>query len=167
MPLVYEELRRLAHSYMRKERSDHTLQATVLVHEAYMRLIEQREMNWANRAHFFGVAAHLMRLILIDHARRHRTEKRGSGQRAVQIERVALFAEEQYDDLIALDAALNSLAAVDERMAKVVELRFFTELSVEETAEVLGVSPKTVKRDWRFARVWLARQLREPRSASV
>jgi RNA polymerase sigma factor (TIGR02999 family) len=158
LPLVYDELRRLAAGYMSRERPDHSLQATALVHEAYLRLIDQRQ-NWQNRAHFFGVCAHLMRLILVDHARRHRSGKRGGVLHKVPLEQVLLFAEEQYDDLLALDEALERLAARDPRMVRVVELRFFADLSVEETATVLGVSQETVKRDWRVARTWLHAEL--------
>lgn len=159
IPLVYAELRRIAAAQMRKERPDHSLQPTALVHEAYMRLIDQREKNWQNRAHFFAVAAHLMRLILVDHARKHRAVKHGGDVRRVPMEHIQLSSEKDYDDLIALDDALNKLAERDPRMVRVIELRYFADLSVEETAEVLQVSTKTVKRDWQLARPWLHAEL--------
>lgn len=158
-PLVYGELRRLSRSFLRRERPDHSLQPTALVHEAYLRLMDQRSITWQNRAHFFGVAAQLMRMILVDHARRHRAVKHGGGRVKVTLEKIQLFNEEQYDELLALDEALAELAKVDARAVRVVELRFFAELTNEETAEVLGVSPKTVKRDWQLARPWLHRFL--------
>jgi RNA polymerase sigma-70 factor (ECF subfamily) len=161
IPVVYDELRRLAGSYMRRERVDHTLQATALVHEAYLKLIEQRAVNWQSRAHFFGVAAQLMRRILIDHARGHTREKRGGEQKKVSLDEVFLFSEQQADELLAVDDSLNLLAKIDPRQARVVELRFFGGLSVEEAAEVLGVSPKTVKRDWSVAKAWLYADLKE------
>ena len=167
LPLVYDELRSLARRYMRRERPDHTLRPTILAHDAYMRLIDQREKNWSNRAHFFAMAAHLIRLLLIDHAREYNAERRGGGKAIkVTLDRVQLFHKEQFDDLIALDDALTSLAKYDKRMSDVVELRFFAELSVEETAEVLKVSTKTVKRDWKFARAWLARKLNGDREGA-
>ena len=161
MPVVYAELRRLAGSYMRRERSDHTLQATALVHEAYLKLIEQRAVNWQSRAHFFGVAAQLMRRILIDYARGHTRDKRGGEQKKVSLDEVLLFSEQQSDKLLAVDDSLNLLAKMDPRQARVVELRFFAGLSVEEAAEALGVSPKTVKRDWSVAKAWLYADLKE------
>jgi RNA polymerase sigma factor (TIGR02999 family) len=161
MPVVYNELRRLAGSYMRRERADHTLQATALVHEAYIRLIDQRSVNWQSRAHFFGVSAQLMRRILIDHARGHTREKRGGDQKKVSLEDVVLFAERQADELLAVDDSLNALAKIDPRQARVVELRFFGGLSVEEAADVLGVSPKTIKREWSVAKAWLAADLKQ------
>jgi len=161
MPVVYAELRRLAGSYMRRERSDHTLQATALVHEAYLKLIEQRAVNWQSRAHFFGVAAQLMRRILIDYARGHTRDKRGGEQKKVSLDEVLLFSEQQSDKLLAVDDSLNLLEKIDARQARVVELRFFGGLSVEEAAEVLGVSPKTVKRDWSVAKAWLYADLKE------
>jgi RNA polymerase sigma factor (TIGR02999 family) len=148
IPVVYDELRKLAGSYMRRERVDHTLQATALVHEAYLKLIEQRSVNWQSRAHFFGVAAQLMRRILIDHARSHAREKRGGEQKKVSLDEAFVFSEQQADELLAVDDSLNRLEKIDPRQTRVVELRFFGGLSVEEAAEVLGVSPKTVKRDW-------------------
>ena len=159
--VVYDELRRLAGSYMRRERVDHTLQATALVNEAYLKLIEQRAVNWQSRAHFFGVAAQLMRRILIDYARGHTREKRGGEQKKVSLDEVFLFSEQQADELLAVDDSLNLLAKMDPRQARVVELRFFAGLSVEEAAEALGVSPKTVKRDWSVAKAWLYADLKE------
>ncbi len=158
-PIVYEELRRLARHYMRGERSGHTLQTTALVNEAYLRLVDFTSMSWQNRAHFFAVAAQLMRRILVDHARRHNL-KRGAGFQHVPLEDTAIFAGERDPDFVALDLALRELAAMDARKAQVVELRFFGGLSVEETAEVLKVSPVTVMRDWSSARAWLYRELR-------
>ena len=161
IPVVYDELRRLAGSYMRRERVDHTLQATALVHEAFLKLIEQRSVNWQGRAHFFGVAAQLMRRILIDHARGHVRQKRGGEQKKVSLDEAFVFSEKQADELLAVDDSLNLLAKLDPRQARVVELRFFGGLSVEEAAEVLGVSPKTVKRDWSIAKAWLYADLKE------
>jgi RNA polymerase sigma-70 factor, ECF subfamily len=158
MPLVYGELRRLAGHYMSRERSDHTLQPTALVHEAYLRLVDQNS-EWQNRAHFFGVAAQLMRQILVDHARTHRAAKRGGGQQKVPLDEALVFSEEKSAELLALNEALERLAKFDARQARVVELRFFAGLSVEETAEVLGVSGKTVQREWNVARAWLMREL--------
>ena len=161
IPMVYAELRRLAASYMRKERCDHTLQATALVHEAYLKLIEQRSVNWQSRAHFFGIAAQIMRRILVDHARGHLRDKRGGGQQEVPLDEAIIFAPEQSGELINLDEALNRLATLDPRQAKIVELRFFGGLNVDETAEVLGISPKTVKRDWSVAKAWLHGELKQ------
>jgi len=161
IPVVYDELRRLAGSYMRRERVDHTLQATALVNEAYLKLIEQRAVNWQSRAHFFGVSAQLMRRILIDHARGHTREKRGGEQKKVSLDEAFVFSEKQADELLAVDDSLNLLTKIDPRQARVVELRFFGGLSVEEAAEVLGVSPKTVKRDWSVAKAWLYADLKE------
>jgi RNA polymerase sigma-70 factor (ECF subfamily) len=161
MPVVYDELRRLAGSYMRRERSDHTLQATALVHEAYLKLVEQHSIDWQSRAHFFGIAAQLMRRILIDHARGHSRDKRGGEHQKVSLDEAFVFAEQRADELIAVDDSLNRLAKIDPRQAHVVELRFFGGLSVEEAGEVLGVSPKTVKRDWSVAKAWLYADLKE------
>jgi RNA polymerase sigma-70 factor, ECF subfamily len=161
IPVVYDELRRLAGGYMRRERVEHTLQATALVHEAYLKLVEQRSVNWQSRAHFFGVAAQLMRRILIDHARGHARQKRGGEQKKVALDEVLVFAEQQADELLAVDESLDRLAEIDPRQGRVVELRFFGGLSVEESAEVLGVSPKTVKRDWSVAKAWLYADLKE------
>jgi RNA polymerase sigma factor (TIGR02999 family) len=161
IPLVYDELRRLARSYMRRERTDHTLQATALVHEAYLKLVEQRSTNWQSRAHFFGVAAQVMRRILIDHARGHLRQKRGGEYEKVVLDEGLIFSPEQSAELLAVDEALKRLARRDERQARVVELRFFGGLSVEEAAAVLGISPKTVKRDWSVAKAWLYAELKE------
>jgi len=159
MPLVYSELRRIASRYLQAERSDHTLQSTALVNEAYVRLTSQELPQWQNRAHFFAVAAQLMRQILVDHARRHRASKRGGHFYKLALE----DAEEQQQpvdvDIIALDDALKSLAAMDSQQSRVVELKFFGGLSNEDTADVLGVSTSTVKRDWTTARAWLYREL--------
>ena len=157
MPLVYQELRRLAASYLRVERPDHTLQPTALVHEAYLRLVDQRGVNWQNRAHFFGIAAQMMRRILVDHARRRQAAKRDATALRLQ----TTGEEGSHDpELLALDHALCGLESLDSRQARIVELRFFGGLTVEETAEVAGVSPATVKREWRTARAWLAREIR-------
>ena len=159
MPLVYSELRRIANRHLQAERSDHTLQSTALVHEAYVRLTNQQLPQWQNRAHFFAVAAQLMRQILVDHARSHRASKRGG-----EVYKLALDdAEDQQKpidiDIVALDDALKSLTAMDAQQGKVVELKFFGGLSNEDTAEVLGISTSTVKRDWTTARAWLFREL--------
>src|SRR5271165_1165002 len=157
-PIVYDELRRLARHYMRGERSGHTLQTTALVNEAYLRLVDFKSMSWENRAHFFAVAAQLMRRILVDHARR-RNLKRGAGFQHVHLEDTAVLGGQREPNFVALDDALQGLAEVDPRKAQVVELRFFGGLTVEETAEVLKVSPVTVLRDWSTARAWLYREL--------
>jgi RNA polymerase sigma factor (TIGR02999 family) len=159
LPLVEAELRRLARHYMRGERTGHTLQATALVNEAYLRLVEQHRVQWQNRAHFVGVAARLMRRVLVDHARTHQYAKRGGGARRVTLDDAAGLVLNRPVDLVALDEALGRLAAVDGRKARVVELRFFGGLSVEEAAEVLGVSAVTVKREWAMARAWLRCEL--------
>ena len=159
-PLVEAELRRLARTYMRRERRGHTLQTTALVNEAFLRLIDARSVGWQDRAHFIGIAARLMRRVLVDHARARAYRKRGGGvQRVTLDERLIGSAEPAWLNLIALDRALEGLAAVDARKSRVIELRFFGGLSVEETAEVLHVSPDTVKRDWRLAKLWLLREL--------
>ena len=159
MPLVYDELHRLARHQMRNERPDHTLQATALVHEAYLRLVSQSDRTWQNRAHFIGVAAQVMRRILIDHARAHRATKREGMLQRVPLEEPLLFTEQQSEELLALNEALERLAQIDARQSRVVELRFFGGLTVEETAEALGMSSKTVKRDWNVARAWLHREV--------
>jgi RNA polymerase sigma factor (TIGR02999 family) len=159
MPIVYDELHRLAHSYMDREQHGHTLQTTALVNEAYLRLIEQRRMNWENRAQFFGIAAKMMRRILVDFARRRHYLKRGGDALRVSLGEAADTVEMRSADLIALDDALSALAARDQRKSQVVELRFFGGLSVEETALALGVSPSTVLRDWSLAQAWLYREL--------
>ena len=161
IPLVYNELHRLAHRYMGRERCEHTLQSTALVHEAYERLINLKDVSWQNRAHFFAVSAQLMRRILVDYARSRRFNKRGGQWRQVPLnEAVAVFPNRR-TDIVELDDALCALAAIDPRKSRVVELRFFGGLSIKETAEVLHVSEETVLRDWRLAKVWLLRQLSE------
>jgi RNA polymerase sigma factor (TIGR02999 family) len=159
LPVVYDELRRLARSYLRRERPDHTLQATALVHEAYLRLIEQERVTWQNRAHFFGIAAQLMRRILVNHAVAKRTEKRGGFVERLALDEAVSFAEQRDIDLVALDDALKALEALDPQQSRVVELRFFGGLSIEETAEVLGISPATIKREWNTAKLWLRREI--------
>jgi RNA polymerase sigma factor (TIGR02999 family) len=154
-PLVYQELHRLAHRYMNQERPGHTLQTSALVNEAYLRLIDWKDVHWQNRAHFFGVAAQLMRRILVDFARTRRYAKRGGGARPLSLDDTVIVSNERGADLVALDEALTSLASLDPRQSKVVELRFFGGLSIEEVAEVLKVSPATVRRDWSLARAWL------------
>jgi RNA polymerase sigma factor (TIGR02999 family) len=161
VPIVYDELHRQAQRYLRRENPGHTLQTTALVHEAYLRLVDQREARWQNRAQFFGVAAQAMRRILVDHARRHQAAKRGGSAVPVTLEEGAVAAAGSGVDLVALDDALTRLAALDPQQARVVELRYFTGLGIEETAEALGISPATVKRDWAMARAWLKRELGE------
>ena len=158
LPLVYQDLRNLARVYLKQERSDHTLQATALVHEAYMRLVDWEKVSWQNRAHFFSVAATVMRKILVDHARRRQAEKRGGGPK-LSLDEAVSFAAEGEVDLIALDDALLNLERIDARQAKVVELRFFGGLTIEETAEALRISPATVKNEWAFAKAWLRVEL--------
>ena len=158
-PLVYQELHRLAHGYMGREHAGHTLQTTALVHEAYLRLIDSSRVQWQNRAHFFAVSAQLMRRILVDFARSRHQLKRGGEAPRVSLSEAFELAGEKDADLVALDDALQNLASVDLRKSRVVELRFFGGLSVEETAEVLQVSPDTVMRDWRLAKLWLLREL--------
>lgn len=156
LPHIYDELRRLASSYLRRERSNHTLQPTALVHEAYMKLIDQSRVKWQNRAHFFGIAAQVMRRILMDHARKHTAEKRGGDAELLPIEEeILIVSHDKSAELIALDDALQQLAEMDERKARIVELRYFGGLSIEETAEVLRVSVPTVNREWRMAKAWL------------
>jgi RNA polymerase sigma-70 factor, ECF subfamily len=157
-PVVYEELRRLARHYMANERTGHTLQATALVNEAYMRLVDIHKVQWQNRAHFFAMSARLMRRILVDSARSRKYQKRGAGAQKVSLDE-RLMVSEPGRDLVALDDALEQLAKVDERKSKVVEMRFFGGLSVEETAEALSVSVDTVMRDWKLAKAWLLREL--------
>ena len=159
MPLVYGELRRLAKAYLRRERSDHTLQSTALVNEAFLRLVNQRNVQWKNRAHFFGIAAQLIRRILVDHARAHQADKRGAGAFKLSLDEAIGVPEKQDLDLVALDDALQKLSELDPQQGRIVELRFFAGLSIEETGEVLGVSPATVKREWSTARAWLYREL--------
>jgi RNA polymerase sigma factor (TIGR02999 family) len=159
IPLVYGELRSLAHYYLRQEAPGHTLQSTALVHEAYVRLAGHEPPNLQNRSHFFGVAARLMREILVDCARSQRAAKRGGGTALITLEELDNLAAREDVDLLRLDEALTELARIDERQSRIVELRFFTGLSIEETADVLGISPATVSRDWVVARAWLHRQI--------
>ena len=159
MPIVYEELRRQAARYLRREQPGNTLQTTALIHEAYVRLVDQRNTQWQNRAHFFGIAAQMMRRILVDHARAKKRVKRGGSEIRISLSDATVAAKEQDLDVVALDAALERLALIDEQQSRVVELRFFSGLSVEETAEVMGISKSTVKRDWSMAKAWLHREL--------
>ncbi|MGI8641447.1 MAG: sigma-70 family RNA polymerase sigma factor [Pyrinomonadaceae bacterium] len=160
VPFVYEELRRQAHSYLNHERSNHTLQTTALVHEAYLRLIDQRSVDWQNRAHFFGLAANMMRRILVNYAVNRHRRKRGGAEENLPLEEALSVAVEERDvDLLALDKALNKLAELDERQARIVELRYFSGLNIEDTAEVLKISTATVKRDWTMAKTWLRQEI--------
>ena len=160
MPLVYEELHRQAARYLRRESQGHTLQTTALIHEAYLKLVDQREVRWQNRAHFFAIAAQMMRRILVDYARAKQREKRGGGAVKLPLEEaVSVAVDEKAVDLIALDEALTKLAVLDSQQAGVVELRYFSDLSLEETAEVLHISRATAARDWNVARAWLHREL--------
>jgi RNA polymerase sigma-70 factor, ECF subfamily len=159
MPLVYDELHQLARSYLRRERADHTLQPTALVHEAYLRLIDQSRANWQSRSQFFGIAAQMMRRILVDHARLHQAAKRGDGDLKLSLTQADQVADQQAVDVLALDEALHRLAAFSPQQSQVVELRFFGGLTIEETAKLLGVSHATVERDWSVARAWLRREL--------
>jgi RNA polymerase sigma-70 factor, ECF subfamily len=158
-PLVYDELRRLAHRYLRRERKGHTLQTTALINEAYLRLVDQKHVHWENRSHFFGISAQIMRRILIDHARRHKYAKRGGGAPKISLEEAAVVAKERAQELLQLDEALNTLAKMDARRSQVVELRFFGGLSNEEIGKLLNISPNTVIRDWNLARAWLYKEL--------
>ena len=160
LPLVYDELKRIASYKLVSERKNHTLQATALVHEAYLRLIDQHSVNWQNRAHFFAIAAEMMRRILVNHAEAHNAQKRGDGKTLISLEDVDVLADKSNEvDLISLNNALNELAEFDETQAKIVELKFFGGLTNEEAAEVLGVSESTIKREWRMARAWLTTKL--------
>jgi RNA polymerase sigma factor (TIGR02999 family) len=159
MPMVYEELRRLAREYLRRERPDHTLQATALVHEAYLRMVDEKNVTWKDRAHFYGVAARLMRRILVDHARAHNAAKRGGLEHKLSLDEARDLPAACATDLVALDGALESLARTYPRKSEVVELKFFGGLEANEIAEVLQVSEKTVLRDWSFAKLWLCREL--------
>lgn len=159
IPLVHDELRRVAHRHMAHERAGHTLQATALVNEAYMRLIDIRQVNWQDRAHFFAMSSRLMRRILVDFARSKGYQKRGGGAQKVTLDEALIVSQDARHDLVAIDDALNALAVVDARKAQVVEMRFFGGLSVEETAEALKVSVDTVMRDWKLAKAWLLREL--------
>ncbi len=160
MPLVYQELRDLARRYLQRERGDHTLQPTALVHEAYLRMVDQSRVQWQNRAQFFGIAAQLMRRILVDHARAHVAAKRGGKAERISLEDAEISPEERASELVELDAALTELAAVDDRKSRIVELRFFGGLSIDETAEAIGVNAATVRRDWTVAKTWLHHRIR-------
>ena len=159
MPLVHDELRAIARRYLRNERAGHTLQPTALANEAYLRLVDLDRIDWRGRAHFFAVAAGIIRRTLIDHARNRRAARRGAGAKRVSLEDTVLFADERPDELVELDEALEQLRKLDVRQERIVELRFFAGLSVEETAEVLGISARTVKREWAVARAWLRAEL--------
>ncbi len=159
MPLVYGELRRLASAYLRRERPNHTLQSTALVHEAFMRLVNQQEVHWQSRAHFFAIAAQMIRRILVDHARSQRAEKRGSGAVKLELDAALAIPLKTDVDLVLLNDALDRLAEMDPRQSRLVELRFFTGLSIEETAQVMQLSAATIKREWNAARAWLFREI--------
>ena len=159
MPLVYRQLHLMAEQHLRKEREGHTLEPAALVHEAYVRLIDQQRVNWNDRMHFFAVSAQLMRRILVDHSRRRQAEKRGAGAATISIEPGMDFVDTRSVSIVEIDDALTSLAAIDPKQSELVELRFFGGLSIEETAEVLSISPTSVKREWRLARAWLLREL--------
>ena len=159
MPMVYEELRRLARSHLRRERPDHTLQATALVHEAYLRLIDQHSVTWQSRAHFLGIAAQMMRRVLVNHAVARKASKRGGASQKITLEESVRMGVQREVDLISLDHALKELEDLDSRQSRIVELRFFGGLSIEETAEALNLSPATVKREWNTAKLWLRRQI--------
>ena len=165
VPVVYKELRRLAHCELRKERPDHTLQSAALVNEAYLRLFRMQPPRWEGRTHFFAIAAQLMRQILVDYARRHRASKRGSGVCMLTLDDAVALSQRKEMDVIAIDDALHALAEVDPRQSRVVELRFFAGLSLEETSEAMGIATATVQRDWTAARAWLHREIsRKPRT---
>lgn len=159
MSVVYHELHRLAHHYMKTESPGHTLQTSALVNEAFLRLVDQKNVKWQNRAHFFGIAAQLMRRILVDYARSRRYAKRGGGMRDLSLEEALVVSQERNEEVVALDETLDRLAEFDPRKSKIVEFRFFAGLSIEETAEVLAVSPGTVMRDWTLAKAWLRREM--------
>lgn len=158
MSVVYQELHRLAHQYMRRESPDHTLQTSALVNEAFLRLVDQKDVHWQNRSHFFGIAAQMMRRILVDYARSRRYAKRGGGAREISLDE-AMLSDDRSDEVVALDDALQELAKIDPRKSQIVELRFFAGLSIEETADVLAVSAGTVMRDWTLAKAWLRREM--------
>jgi len=160
-PLVYEELRRLARSYMRREPKGHTLQTTALINEAYVRLVDQQSVRWQNRSHFFAISAQIMRRILVDHARRHLQAKRGGGAKRISLDEVMIVAKERSEEVLMLDEALSNLARLDPRRSQVVELRYFAGLNNSEIASVLKISENTVMRDWNLARAWLYQQLSE------
>jgi len=164
VPLIYKELRNLAHNFLYRERPGHTLQTTALVHEAYLKLIDQNDARWQNRAHFFAIAAQAMRRILIDSARKHAAAKRGGPQEKLSLDEVADIALEPDINLLKLDEALHELAKIDPRQSRIVELRYFGGLTIEETAEVISVSPATVKREWMMARAWLHQEITESES---
>jgi len=161
LPLVYGELRRLASAYLRRERSNHTLQSTALVHEAFMRMVHQQDVQWKNRAHFFAIAAQMIRRILVDYARSQHAEKRGAGAVKLALDEAMAVPQSSGTDvdLLGLNDALDKLAQMDERQSRIVELRFFAGLSIEETAEVMGLSPASIKREWQTARAWLFREM--------
>jgi RNA polymerase sigma-70 factor (ECF subfamily) len=159
IPVLYKELQHLASSYLQRERPDHTLQTTALVHEAYLRLVDQKEVTWNNRAHFFAVAAQMMRRILVDYARKHKALKRGSSSPKISLEQAAAFSKEQTHEMLVVDELLTRLASFDPQGGRIVELRFYGGLSVEETAEVMGISSAKVKREWSVARAWLVREV--------
>src|SRR4051794_28362307 len=159
MPLVYNELKRLAGSYLRRERPDHTLQSAALVNEAYLRLVDQTQTQWQNKAHFYGIAAQMMRRVLADHARGHNAVKRGAGMPELELDEAMAQAQSRSVDVIDLEEALQKLEKLDPQQGRIVELRFFSGLSIEDTANVLGISPATVKRDWAAARAWLFREV--------
>ena len=163
IPLVYDELHKLASRYLRRERRDHTLQTTAVVHEAYLKLVNQRDANFENRLHFFAVAAQIMRRILVDYARRHHASKRGGDLYKLSLDEALVTSEEKGADLLALDEALERLAAIDPRQSRVVELRVFAGLTLEETAQALNISPSTVRREWSMAKAWLHRQIKNQR----
>ena len=159
IPLVYDQLRRIARHHLRGERAGHTLQTSALVNEAFLRLVDQRNVHWQNRAHFFGIAAQMMRRILVDYARNRRYAKRGGSVRQVSFNEALIVSAERSTEIVALDEALKGLAKLDQRKSQIVELRFFGGLSIDETAKALGVSPGTVMRDWTFAKAWLRREM--------
>jgi RNA polymerase sigma-70 factor (ECF subfamily) len=167
LPLIYDELRHLAHNFLYRERPGHTLQTTALVHEAYLKLIDQRDAHWQNRAHFFAIAAQAMRRILIDSARKHVAEKRGGGGEKLSLAEVATISLEPDVNLLALDEALNALAEIDPQQSRIIELRYFGGLTIEETAEVTKLSPATIKREWAMARAWLHQALTEDLGAQA
>jgi len=166
IPIVYEDLRRQAHHYLLREQKGHLLQTTALINEAYLRLLDCNNISWKNRAHFFAVTARMMRRILVDYVRSRRSQKRGGNLERTNLDQKLTFSVARNSDLVALDDALNELALKDERRGRVVELRFFGGLSIEETAEVLGICADTVVRDWRLAKVWLAREVKKPAEAN-
>ena len=158
-PLIYDELRRLAHHYMSREHPGHTLQTTAVVNEAYLRLVNRKRVHWQNRAHFFAIAAQLMRSILVDHARSHAYAKRGGGAQKMALDEAMIISQERAAEVVALDEALDQLAEIDPRQSRIVEMRFFGGLTIEETAEVLSLSPATIKREWSTAKAWLYHEL--------